>query len=65
MGKYGKREIFPISSSERLSDAIIHGIPDWIYEGKQIPRLVSFGFNIMNQYLSTSVEGIIQLDKEK
>ena len=34
VGKYGKREIFPISSSERLSDAIIHGIPDWIYEGK-------------------------------
>ena len=34
VGKYEKREIFPISSSEEVTDAVIHGIPDWIYEGK-------------------------------
>ena len=36
VGKYDKREIFPISSSEVVTDAVIHGIPDWIYEGKYI-----------------------------
>ena len=35
VGKYEKREIFPISSSEEVTDAVIHGIPDWIYEGKR------------------------------
>ena len=41
VGKDKEREVFPISSSEKVTDAIIHGIPDWIYEGKN-PRYELF-----------------------
>ena len=38
VGKNKEKDIFPISSSEAVTDAIIHGIPDWIYEGKILPQ---------------------------
>ena len=41
------KKIFPISQEEWVkAEVIIHGIPDWIYEGKYLWNTGNYGISI-------------------